>query len=293
MHSKFGAYVYLSLAMVIVGSSVVFAKIITHVFPVFLASGLRFAIACLILFPILHFRGEKLCRLPGKEMRTLVVMAFCGQFVFTLFVLLGLRYTSAIEAAIITSTSPVVMVMAAFLLFREKPGPIKLIAAVLVVAGVIIVNGLEFKGMAWSNSHAFGNLLMTGAVLGEAFFLLLRKQISAEVPDLIVTACLCLLGFVMFLPLAVYQGLNFDFNQVPVNAWISMVYFGAVFTVLAYLFWFKGVSKVSGSTAGIFTAVMPVSAIALSCVFLNEHLSVSHALGGGLILSAILLTSCA
>nr|NJM02642.1 EamA/RhaT family transporter [Desulfobacula sp.] len=53
MQSKFYAYGNLSLAMIIVGSSVVFGKIITYSFPVFLASGLRFAIASAVMLPLL------------------------------------------------------------------------------------------------------------------------------------------------------------------------------------------------------------------------------------------------
>ena len=52
-------------------------------------------------------------------------MAFAGQFVFTVLVLLGLRYTSAIEAGLITSSSPGMMAIVAYLLFKEKPGKIQ------------------------------------------------------------------------------------------------------------------------------------------------------------------------
>ncbi|MFA5906499.1 MAG: DMT family transporter, partial [Desulfobacula sp.] len=57
----------------------------------------------------------------------------------------------------------------------------------------------------------------------------------------------------------------------------------------AYIFWFQGVSRVSGSTAGVFTAVMPVSAVVLSCFFLKENFTLYHAVGGMLILIAIYL----
>ena len=72
-----------------------------------------------------------------------------------------------------------------------------------------------------------------------------------------------------------------------------MVYFGAVFTVLAYLFWFTGVARVSGAVAGAFTAIMPVTAVVLSCTFLGETFTLSHAAGMALVLGAIALTALA
>lgn len=290
MQSKIYAYGNLTLAMIIVGSSVVFGKVITYSFPVFLASGLRFAIASVMMLPILLKYEKNVFRISKKDGLSLIFMAFCGQFVFTFLVLLGLRYTSAIEAGIITSTSPAMMVVVTWLLFREKAGVMQVVAVLLVVVGIISVNGFfDLKNISMAAGHILGNLLMVGAVIGEAFFLLMRKRISSRISNLALTGYLCFLGFVMFLPLSIYQGISFDFSGVSSIAWLSMLYFGAVFTVLAYIFWFQGVSRVSGSTAGVFTAVMPVSAVVLSCLFLKERLTLYHGLGGALILLAIFL----
>lgn len=290
MRSKIYAYGNLTLAMIIVGSSVVFGKVITHSFPVFLASGLRFAIASAIMLPVLFVYEKNAFKMSKKDLAYLISMAFCGQFVFTVLVLLGLRYTSAIEAGIITSTSPVMMLVVSYLLFREKLIGVQNLAVLLVIVGIISVNGFwGLDGAAIDGGHIIGNILMVGAVIGEAFFLLMRKRISSDISNLALTCYLCFLGFIMFLPLSIYQGISFDFSNVSSTAWVSIFYFGAVFTVLAYLFWFRGVSEVSGNTAGVFTSVMPVSAIALSCLFLGERLTLYHILGGGLILTAILL----
>lgn len=290
MKQRMTAYLNLSLAMVIVGSSVVFGKVITFSFPVFLASGLRFAIASIILLPILYINDAQMFKLSRKDCINLLFMAVCGQVVFTFFVLLGLRYTSSIEAGLITSSSPAVMAGVTWLFFRERLQMLQVIAIVAVIAGIVIVNGVFSLDMAAVGAgHAIGNLLMVGAVIGEAFFLLMRKRISEKISDLALTGYLCFFGFFLFLPLSIWQGLDFDFLSVDTTAWLSMLYFGAVFTVFAYLFWFKGVSKVTGSVAAIFTAVMPVSAVALSIVFLGESFTLNHGIGGGLILVSIFL----
>ncbi|WP_033398887.1 DMT family transporter [Desulfospira joergensenii] len=294
MKTRLYAYLNLTLAMVIVGSSMVFGKVITHAFPVFLASGLRFLIAFAVIMPILIFKERGLSRISGRDALRLIFMAFCGQFVFTVFVLWGLRYTSAIEGGIITSTSPAMMAVVTFLLFRERPGLVQGLAIVLVVAGVIMVNGLSgFAGFDMEADHLFGNLLMVGAVAGEAFFLLMRKQISSRISNLALTGYLCLAGGVMFFPFALFQAISFDFSGVSPLAWGAIFYFGAVFTVLAYLFWFNGVSRVTGSTAGVFTAIMPVSAVVLSCIFLEERLTLSQAGGSLLVVMAILILALA
>lgn len=294
MGTRIFAYINLSLAMIIVGSSMVFGKVITQTFPVFLASGLRFAIASVLMLPLAMTGDKKAWSLTRKDLYWLILMAFCGQFVFTVLMLLGLRYTSAIDAGIITSSSPFMMALVAFFLLRERPGFFKSLAIVLVVLGILSVNGLfNVRDNGGGDGHTLGNLLMVGAVMGEAFFLLMRKQISPGLSNLALTAYLCFAGFIMFLPFSIHQALEFDFSGVSLGGWGSIVYFGAVFTVLAYWFWFQGVSRVSGSTAGVFSAFMPVSAVTLSCIFLDETFGPAHGIGIGLVLAAIFIMAFA
>ena len=73
--------------------------------------------------------------------------------------------------------------------------------------------------------------------------------------------------------------------------WLYMLYFGAIYTVVAYIFWFRGVKKVNGSTASVFTALIPMSATILSVICLNEKFTVSHAMGFILITASIILMS--
>ncbi|NNF99667.1 MAG: DMT family transporter [Desulfobacteraceae bacterium] len=127
------------------------------------------------------------------------------------------------------------------------------------------------------------------AVLGEAVFLLLKKELSTEVSNLTITCILTTLGLIFFLPFAAYQSLYFNFRSVGWLGWSAIVYFGAVFTVAAYIFWFRGISNVSGGTASAFTAVMPVSAVFLSWIFLEEPLTVPKLFGITCVLLAIFL----
>ncbi|MCP4023487.1 MAG: DMT family transporter [Desulfobacteraceae bacterium] len=291
MKTQLFSYMNLALAMVIVGSSVVVGKIVTFAFPVFLASGLRFGIACIVMLPVLARARVIVAKIDVKLFLRLLLMAFCGQFIFTFLLLLGLRYTSGIEAGLITSTSPAVISVASFLMLGEKPGKRQIAAVILVILGIISMNGLFTpQGLHINRSHLTGNLIVLGAVFGEAFFLMMRKRIPSEISNIELTAILSFLGFAMFLPFSIYQGLFFDFAGVSNKAWLAMLYLGAIFTVLSYYLWFKGVEKVSGNTAGVFTACMPMSAVALSCLFLKESLSLYHVVGGILILFAIFMT---
>lgn len=295
MNSKLDSYICLSGAMVLVGSAVVVGKVITQAFPLFLASTLRFALAAGVLTPYVLLWGGGFSKLTRRDWLLLTGMAFCGQVVFTLFLLWGLRMTSALDAGLITSTTPAAMAIMALLILGERLRAKSALGVALAVSALAVVNlmggGDAALDAGQGGQRWLGNLLVAGAVLGEAVFLLVRKQLSSGIPNLTIAAALCILGLAMSLPLGLWEARDFAFKAVSFGGWMSIVYFGLLFTVLAYFLWFRGVSMVSGSTAGIFTAVMPVSALGLSHIFLGESLTWAHLAAGVMVVAAIVLIS--
>lgn len=288
------AYLCLIAAMTIVGSSVVAGKIIIAHVPVLLASGIRFGLASLVLIPITLLQKNgmaDLARLTRKDWLALLVLAFCGQFIFSLFLLLGLKLTSATNAGIITSSTPAVVALIALVFLKERLGPRAGLGISLAVAGLLAINTLVPDSSSTGDRPLLGNMLIFFAVLGEATFSVMRKFISEGVSALTISTILSVLGFGMFLPLAVWQGIGFEFSALSLEGWFGLAYFGLVVTVLAYLFWFAGAARVPASTAGVFTAVMPISAVLLSALVLGEKLSPAHLVGGGCVLAGILLVT--
>ena len=88
-----------------------------------------------------------------------------------------------------------------------------------------------------------------------------------------------------------YEMFTTDLAAISLTGWITVIYYGTFVTVLAYLFWFAGITKVPASTAGVFTAVMPVSALTLSAIVLGEPLGWPQVVGCGCVLVGIVLIS--
>lgn len=289
------AYISLSLAMIIVGSGVVFLKMIVMEFPVFLTCGLRFTIASVIICPMILIKEKGIPKINKNDWMIIILMAFCGQFIFTVLMLIGLKYTQAIQAGIITSTTPAFMAVVSFLLLKEHLHAQKIMGVLLSTLGLLALAVNELLSLDnqsnFQSYNMLGNLIICGAVLGEALFLLLAKKLTSTVSDLSITGILSLLGVLMFLPFSVYEGISFDFVNVSLYDWLIILYFGAVYTVVAYILWFRGVAKVNGSTASVFTALMPVSATILAVVFLGEQFTLVYAIGIILIMASILIMS--
>ncbi len=91
-------------------------------------------------------------------------------------------------------------------------------------------------------------------------------------------------------PVALYEAWNFHFAAVALLNWLPIVYHG-VATVIAYILWYQGIAKVTASTAGIFSGIIPVSAVVLSVLLLREPMFWSYWVGIGCVCGAIVLIS--
>lgn len=275
--------------MVIVGSIVVVSKVITTSFPVFLAAALRFTLASAILLPALLKAEHGLPSLGKKDIGILFFQAFAGNFVFSILLLYGLKLTSAAEGGIILGMVPVVIGLISFLLLREPLTWNKGIALLIATMGVGAISSIGPSSSAAQGANPLlGNILVFGAVTGEALWTILGKAVSGRVTPLAIASFTSCFGLVLFSPFALYQVRSFNFATMTPLSWAAVVYYG-LGTVGAYLLWYQGVSKVPASIAGVFTGVQPVSAVVLSNLLLKEPIVWSYWVGIGSVLLAIVL----
>lgn len=290
MNEVFAAYFKISLAMAIVGSSVVVGKLIIATFPVFLASELRLLVALIFLIPLMIKQEKGIPSISKKDLGSLFLQSFTGILGFNILILNGLKSTSAVESGIITSVTPAVVGVIAYLFLKERLSKNTWMGILLAVVGTLALNvlGSFLQGERGSNP-LLGNLLVFGAVCCEAFFIIIAKSILGRIAPLTVSTIICIFAALLFLPTAIYEAIRFDFSRVTVVEWQYVAYYGIVVTVLAYILMYQGLSKVPASTAGVLTGVLPISAVVLSHVILKEEFLWSHVIGFGCVLASIVI----
>ena len=188
-----GAYVDLTLAMVTVGSSAVVGKVMVEDLPVFLAAGLRFGLAALVLVPLLVRQAGGWPRIGRRDHGTLFAQTLAGSFGFTLFWLYGLRLTTASEGGIVASTTPAVIALVAFLLLGERLRARQVAGIVLAVGGVGLMTVVgQTAGVARGPNPLLGNALILGAVVGEALMFVFGKRARARLEPLAIATIVTL-----------------------------------------------------------------------------------------------------
>ncbi|MHC1685217.1 MAG: DMT family transporter [Clostridiaceae bacterium] len=293
MYKDIRTYLELTISMAIVGSSVVIGKIISGRLPIFLSQSLSLTVALIILIPLVIKCEGGIPRLGKSDILILFLQSLFGMFLFRVFLLYGLKYTTAVEGGIITSTTPIVIAILSFVFLKEKLSIGKLFGAVLSVGGIILVNltNLNLDSLNRTN-FILGNLLVFGAVLGESLFTVLRKRVHInKVTTMLSVTVVVIFSLIMFTPVAIIEAYNFDFSLLQISDFVIISYYGIFVTIVAYYLWFLGVSKVSASTAGIYTAIAPVSTLILSFILIKEQILERHVIGIVLVIIGIVVSS--
>ncbi|WP_337980252.1 DMT family transporter [Lysinibacillus sp. JNUCC-52] len=291
MKNQIISIINISLAMSIVGSSVVAGKLIVQSFPVFLASELRFLVATIILVPILLI-AEGMPSIRKKDYLLLFLQALSGVFLFNIFMLFGLTQTTATEAGLITSTVPACTGLLSFFLLKEKLTKNIVLGICIAMMGITTIHAPGMFGIS-NTPHisVVGNLLVFGAIMCESLFIIVGKFISRRVSALAISTIVSCFGTILFLPFALYESRQFAYEKVSFAEWGIILYFGIVVTVIAFILMHLGIAKVSASMAGILTGFLPISSIALSSLLLGEAITSVQLIGCVLVLVAIFYLS--
>ncbi|TBY68927.1 DMT family transporter [Rhizobium leguminosarum bv. viciae] len=282
MSRQVQGYVYLALAMLTVGSTVIASKLIASGLPPFSATALRFAIAFPVLFLLMRATGTRLPRFSRHDRLILIIQAGAGSVGYTTLLISGLNLTSAADAGVIIGTLPVVSAAISILLLRERPQRALLLAVALATSGVL---SIAFTPDAAGGSLA-GNALIFCAVVCEGLFILLNKKLKTEIAPLALSTLMAGIGFIVAAIPAIFEAPFVD--GISASAVAAVVYYALVPTVGGFLLWYAGAERVSGTEAALFTALAPVSAVMLAFIILGEPVGLSQIAGIACVLAAVL-----
>ncbi len=280
-----------SLAMVLVGSTVVVTKIIGQEMEPFLATTLRHAMALPVFLLLMRATGARLPRVGLRDALLLLVQAAAGSVGYSVLLIQGVALASAADTSIIAGTLPAVSALFAALFLGERLGLRMVLSIALATLGVMAV-AMSPQIAAQSGARLHGVILVLGAIACEAVFILANKRLSKPLPALAQSTLMCAGGLLLS---AVPAWLVMA-NRVPVfslQTVAGLVYYALVPTVGGFLLWYAGSARTSGARAALATVWLPVAALLLSALILGEAIHGWQGLGLACVVLAIVLASTA
>jgi drug/metabolite transporter (DMT)-like permease len=284
-------YAALLLVMVLWASNVVLGRMMAGIWSPYALSLWRWGLAFVVLLPVAGVGVARHWPIVRRHWRVIALMGLLSVGFFNTLLYLALNYTTAINVALINSTTPIVILLLTRILIGTRMAP-RVIAGVglgLVGAAIIVMRG-DLAGVLRLQLN-LGDGLQVVAVLVWGLYSVLLQRHPVELPPLVLQLAMiaCGLPVLVLIFLIVPAG----GAAVPHDAGgVALVLFLAVGISLgATLLWNISIGRVGARVAGFFNYLTPPIVAAMSVLILDEHLQPFHGLGFVLILAGILLAT--
>jgi len=248
----------------------------------------RWLISLVVFAPFVRREIASHAHVVLREWRLIVGLGATGIALFHPLVYMALQHTSATNALLTFSLSPVVILLGASLASRKRPTAPESIGVLLSMAGAVVLITRGDPAVVRSMGFNAGDLWMLAGVAVWAGYSLLLRRRPADLPQMTTLVSSIAVALPMLLPFTLLAASGNPLHlSVPVL--LGTFYIAIFGSVIGFLFWSFGVTDLGPARAGQFVHLMPLFGAALSFVFLGEPLSFPQVLGAGFVLSGIVL----
>ena len=206
----------------------------------------------------------------------------------------GLALTTPINAAIIMTVNPVMVLLIAAIILRNPITLTKSVGIGLGLSGAVLLTTYQHGQWvvpSFSHETAFGDFLVLLNATSYAIYLVVVKPIMQKYNPVTVIKWVFTFGWVYVIPFGIMQMGDISWEAMPrIIYWeIGFVVFATTF--LAYLFNIYALQKLNPSTVSIYIYFQPFFATLVALVWGKDDLSVIKILSATLIFSGVYLVS--
>ena len=269
------------------GGSFFFAEIALESLPPLTIVTLRVGLAAFTLWLVVLALKLPIPNSPPIWIAFLTMGLLNNVLPFSLIVW-GQSQISSGLAAILNATAPLFGVIVAGILLRDESAtPLKITGVVIGFAGVIVMMDLS----SIATSSLLAQLAILAAALSYACASVYGRRFKATGLNPILVAAGQVTGStLLLLPIALWVDGNDHYANVPTQVWAAIISLAVFSTAAAYILYFKLLASAGATNILLVTLLVPVSAILLGWLFLEESLQTPHIIGMAMIalgLSAI------
>jgi drug/metabolite transporter (DMT)-like permease len=215
-------------------------------------------------------------------------LGFLGIFANQLLFISGLKRTSAAHSAILIALLPVFVLLISALRRFEPVGLPKVAGVLIAFAGVCVIaleRGIDFQG-----SYLVGDLLTLAGVLAFSAYTVFGKPALRELGPLRLTGLAFVTGGAGIVVLTFPAALRQDWASLSPAALLCLAAVVLLSTLLAYILYYFALSRIEPSKVGAMMYLQPVVAALIAYFIAGDSFGTPFLLGGGLVLSGVVLT---
>ncbi|MBZ9629551.1 DMT family transporter [Salegentibacter sp. LM13S] len=213
-----------------------------------------------VLFWGISFLGPKE-KIATSDWPRILGCAVFGMVINMLFFFKGLSLSTPINSSVIVTLSPVMVLILASVLIREKITLLKTLGIIVGLAGALVLVLFSADSTGNAPNIPMGNVLFIVNAFSYGLYLILVKPLTAKYHAFTLMKWLFLIGVIINFPITIGEFTDVNWTSLPFDALWKMAFVVVGTTFATYLLNIYALKQLSASTISVFIYMQPLIAI--------------------------------
>lgn len=260
------AYISISIAVILYGTSLTATKICLNEYSTLSLMALRMSLSAILFIPffLTIYRNVKIDK---KDIKYLLLMVLCEPCLYFIFETNALKFTSSGQAGVLSSLEPVLIILFARMILKEKFPRLAYIGLGIAIFGSILLS-LASDVTELAPRPLLGNALQLGAEILTCVSIVTTKYLMDKYPPFYLAGIAVLGGAVFFTSMCFITGE--PIHLITSSPSVFIVGYLGFLTVIAYALYNSSMNILSASKVSPFLFLLPISALFFGWFFLGE-----------------------
>jgi drug/metabolite transporter (DMT)-like permease len=240
-------------------------------------------IAWIIQISVKELRVLKIDR---EDYPRLIFSSLLGVAINQMMFFTGLNHTTPVNAAIINSVNPILVLVFAAWILKEQVGTSRLAGILLGATGALMLillgNPLSLKG-----GNLTGDMFIMVNTAAWSLYLVISKPLMVKYNPFLLMRWLFMIGFIAVFPFSISQATEINFGSFDSYTWFAIFYIIIGTTFMAYFFITYSLKRLSSSVVAYYTYIQPIIVAIIGTIVFAERISWVKIVSGLLVFTGI------
>lgn len=285
------AYALAALAMVCWSGNWVVGRAVCAEIPPLGLNFWRWSVATLVLLPFALSQARRDWHIARQHWKLVTALGATGAALFHSMIYVGLRATEAVNALLLNSVGPIIVIVIAWAAFRDTITRRQSLGiSISFLGAIVLVSRGEVAALAALQFNA-GDLWVLSALLVWGVYSNLLKRRPPQLGGLSLLLYISVIGVALMLPAYLWELSRGETLTVTASTLASIGYTGIFASIVAFLCYNAAVARIGPVVTSFFLHLMPVFGGVMAIVFLGESLHPYHLVGFAVVLCGIYLST--
>lgn len=198
--------------------------------------------------------------IENSDYKNIIIAAFFGVGFNMLTFFKGLSYTTPISASVMMVTSPILVLIFASILLKEKLILRKIAGVIIGLIGAVVLIAYGSSPNVDAKNMMLGNFLVFINAASYGMYLVKAKKLIEKYNPIVFVKWLYLFGLLFVIPFGFSELTEVQWHLMPTSIYLKVGFVVLFTTCITYLFNLFALSKLKPTTVSVFIYLQPVIA---------------------------------